>query len=108
MRFGSYMRAPRSNLHIGLFRPSVQPVEAPDETLRSDCGRGITCVTAITVALLAPTVRHALDSAFEPGFQLINQVRTAWLCAGHVCPRSGDEGPGVDQRSADRLRHVHP
>lgn len=30
------------------------------------------------------TVRHALDGAFEPGYRLIQPVRTTWLCSEHA------------------------
>jgi len=32
------------------------------------------------------TVRHALDGAFEPGFTMAREVRTAWLCADRSGP----------------------
>jgi biotin carboxylase len=30
------------------------------------------------------TVRHVLDGEFTPGFELVEQVRTLWLCADHA------------------------
>jgi hypothetical protein len=32
------------------------------------------------------TVRHVLDGDFRPGFELIREVRTAWLCSDHAGP----------------------
>jgi hypothetical protein len=52
------------------------------------------------------TVRHVVDGSFTPSFELVRNVRTAWLCADHAGPvrdmeilRSIGEMPTVHKMS---------